>query len=158
MPDHFQSASRREPWLPHQWHKTLYAKYSPHLKYLPINHRHNFSSNGRCKLHRVHPDVSEFRASSLIFLRAALCEGDVSFLWAFAAVTFIFSLSPMAESISPGHDPFLCVFFWGNNNLSLHISVVTTLSSTKMITYGINERGEMFRSIPNHSSSYQPWV
>lgn len=154
MPDHFQSASRREPWLPHQCHKTLYAKCSPHLKYLPINHGHNFSSNGRGRLRRVHPDVSEFRASSLIFLRAALYEGDVSFLWALAAVTFIFPLSPMTESISPAQVPF----FWGNNNRSLHVSAVTTLSRTKMIIYGVNERGKMLRSIPNQSSSYQPWV
>lgn len=106
--------------------------------------------------------VWEFRAFFLIFLRAALYEGDVSFLPAFAAITFISSLvlvfSRMTESISPGQVPFLCVFFWGNNNLSLHISVVTTLNSTKIIVYGINEWGKMLRSIPDQSSSYQPRV
>lgn len=160
MPDRFQSASRRESWLPHQCHKTLYAKYSPHVKYLPINHRHNFSSNGCWK-----PSASRWFQNSGHLSWSFVgppSSRDVSFLQAFVAVTFIFLLvlvfSPMTESIFHGHVPFLWVWVWGNNNLSLHISVVTTLSSTEMIIYGINEWGKMFRSIPNYSSSHQPRV
>ena len=33
----------RGPWLPHHCQPTLHAKYSPYLKYLPINHRHKLS-------------------------------------------------------------------------------------------------------------------
>lgn len=53
----FKASSRREPWLPHQCQKTLHAKHGPLIsKYLPINQRHNFPSNGCWKLRRVHPD------------------------------------------------------------------------------------------------------
>lgn len=133
MPKHFLSASRREPWLPHHCQPTLYARYSPYLKYLPINHRHKLShlmdaGNPQCT-YRWCQNSKHSLASLISILGTALLDIDLPFSQCFSltACKDLYSIQPndhlrMCRSFTC---PFSCAvsfFFTGKIIVLLHAS------------------------------------
>lgn len=142
MPKHFSlfflSASRREPWLPRHCQPTLYARYSPYLKYLPINHRHKLShlmkaGNPQCT-YRWCQHSKHSLASLISILGAALPVVDLPFSQCFSFDTSIctdlYSIQPndhlwvcrpFREASSSAEGFFFCFF------LSLPLKCITLL-------------------------------
>ena len=139
-PSVFKAASRREPWLPYQCQKTLGAERGPLIsRYLPINHRHNFPSNGCWKLHQVHPDgfriqgiFPEVVFFFLCFFFFSAGEAGGMRCWRIHLLSRPFS-ALMNKSIYSGQVHFLWVIFFfclgPDNNSILHVSIVASLGT-----------------------------
>lgn len=86
--------------MPHHCQPTLYARYSPYLKYLPINHRHKLShlmdaGNPQCT-YRWCQNSKHSLTSLISILGTALLDIDLPFSQSFSltACTDVYAIQP----------------------------------------------------------------